>query len=119
MTRGGLQLLLHNNRGSGMGGAENVLRPLREFGVVSAKRWYSVGLMKNSRPESRASIYVHWPYCKSICPYCDFNRYLVTPNSDQTKMGKALLKELDSTIRNHYRHLESPRGLEITSVHAV
>ena len=24
-------------------------------------------------PEANLGIYVHWPYCARICPYCDFN----------------------------------------------
>ncbi len=29
--------------------------------------------------DSRFGIYIHWPWCQSICPYCDFNRYPATP----------------------------------------
>lgn len=25
------------------------------------------------KPEERVALYVHWPYCARICPYCDFN----------------------------------------------
>ena len=24
---------------------------------------------------SETGLYVHWPYCAHICPYCDFNVY--------------------------------------------
>ena len=24
-------------------------------------------------PGSDVAVYVHWPYCARICPYCDFN----------------------------------------------
>ena len=24
-------------------------------------------------PGSDVAVYVHWPYCAKICPYCDFN----------------------------------------------
>ena len=24
-------------------------------------------------PASDLAVYVHWPYCARICPYCDFN----------------------------------------------
>ena len=23
----------------------------------------------------KLGIYVHWPFCKSLCPYCDFNSH--------------------------------------------
>ncbi|MCI4646051.1 MAG: coproporphyrinogen III oxidase, partial [Hyphomonadaceae bacterium] len=26
-------------------------------------------------PDYGFGIYVHWPYCARICPYCDFNVY--------------------------------------------
>ena len=28
--------------------------------------------MTDDRPDGVA-VYVHWPYCARICPYCDFN----------------------------------------------
>ena len=31
-------------------------------------------LIKNS--ENLLSLYVHWPYCESKCPYCDFNSHV-------------------------------------------
>lgn len=40
------------------------------------------------------SLYVHWPFCKSKCPYCDFNSY-VRPEVDENAWHDALLKELD------------------------
>ena len=40
------------------------------------------------------ALYIHWPFCKSKCPYCDFNSH-VRDSIDQTRWQKALLAELD------------------------
>ena len=43
-------------------------------------------------------VYVHWPFCKSKCPYCDFNSH-VRDGIDQTRWRDALLKELEHAAR--------------------
>ncbi len=40
------------------------------------------------------SVYFHWPYCKSKCPYCDFFK-LVQKNVDQASVVDGYIKELD------------------------
>lgn len=40
------------------------------------------------------AIYVHWPFCRSKCPYCDFNSH-VRERIDQARWRRALLAELD------------------------
>ncbi|HUC63410.1 MAG TPA: radical SAM family heme chaperone HemW [Alphaproteobacteria bacterium] len=39
-------------------------------------------------------VYVHWPFCLSKCPYCDFNSH-VRERIDETRWRRALLAELD------------------------
>ncbi|MEO5373206.1 MAG: radical SAM family heme chaperone HemW [Alphaproteobacteria bacterium] len=39
-------------------------------------------------------IYVHWPFCVSKCPYCDFNSR-VAGEIDQARWRRALLRDLD------------------------
>ena len=41
----------------------------------------------------KLSIYIHWPFCKSKCPYCDFNSH-VRENIDQQNWNKAYLAEI-------------------------
>ncbi len=39
-------------------------------------------------------IYVHWPFCASKCPYCDFNSHVRAGGVDQPRFAKALTREL-------------------------
>ncbi len=40
-------------------------------------------------------IYVHWPFCASKCPYCDFNSHVRPGGVDQARYGRALVRELE------------------------
>ena len=40
------------------------------------------------------ALYVHWPFCLSKCPYCDFNSH-VRDSVDQARWRDALMRELD------------------------
>jgi putative oxygen-independent coproporphyrinogen III oxidase len=39
-------------------------------------------------------LYVHWPFCRAKCPYCDFNSH-VAPQVDEERFARALLGEID------------------------
>src|SRR5689334_24935626 len=43
-------------------------------------------------------IYVHWPFCVSKCPYCDFNSH-VRASIDQDSWREALLADLAHEAR--------------------
>ncbi|WP_233352109.1 radical SAM family heme chaperone HemW [Pseudogemmobacter humi] len=54
--------------------------------------------MKHSAPEDWQeggfALYIHWPFCKAKCPYCDFNSH-VRQRIDQDEWRRAYLAELD------------------------
>ena len=52
-------------------------------------------------------LYLHWPYCESKCPYCDFNSH-VASHIDQKQWQHAYLSEIDRLGREtHGRILNS------------
>lgn len=48
------------------------------------------------------AIYIHWPFCKKKCPYCDFNSH-VREQVDMAAWKNALLGEL----RYHHAHSDA------------
>ena len=46
-------------------------------------------------PQNGFGVYVHWPFCARICPYCDFNVYR-DRGADAAKWSSALVRDLES-----------------------
>jgi oxygen-independent coproporphyrinogen-3 oxidase len=46
----------------------------------------------------KLALYIHWPFCLSKCPYCDFNSH-VRGSIDENAWEEALLKELDHSAK--------------------
>jgi len=44
------------------------------------------------------ALYVHWPFCRAKCPYCDFNSH-VAPAVDEVQWTRALVAEIDRSAR--------------------
>jgi len=40
------------------------------------------------------AVYIHWPFCRSKCPYCDFNSH-VRDSVDAARWTRALLSDLE------------------------
>ncbi len=53
------------------------------------------------------AVYVHWPYCARICPYCDFNVY-------KRKADDGLIPAILTDL-SYWRERSGPR--QITSIH--
>ena len=54
--------------------------------------------MKKINPPSPIGLYIHWPFCLSKCPYCDFNSH-VRDSYDLKLWEKALLQEISWTYQ--------------------
>ena len=55
-------------------------------------------------PKKHLAIYVHWPFCLSKCPYCDFNSH-VQKLVDKTRWRKALCSDLNHKVKTTNQHL--------------
>src|SRR5438270_1301307 len=54
------------------------------------------------------AVYIHWPFCRSKCPYCDFNSH-VRERIDEARWTSALLADLE-------RQAELARDREVVSI---
>ena len=43
---------------------------------------------------ARLGVYVHWPYCAKICPYCDFNVVRDRKQAEQGALADAIVADL-------------------------
>ena len=59
-------------------------------------------------PDPGFGLYVHWPFCRSKCPYCDFNSH-VREAIDQERWRAALLRELEQAAAG-------TEGRQLTSI---
>ena len=41
-------------------------------------------------------VYVHWPYCARICPYCDFNVHRVRRPDEPAALARAIVADLEA-----------------------
>src|SRR3981189_3284042 len=49
-----------------------------------------------SQPEP-FGVYVHWPFCRAKCPYCDFNSHVRHGGVDQGRFVRAFTAEIAAT----------------------
>jgi oxygen-independent coproporphyrinogen-3 oxidase len=54
-------------------------------------------------------VYVHWPFCLSKCPYCDFNSHVRHAPIDEERYARAFAREIATTAAR------AP-GREVTSI---
>src|SRR5882757_9641978 len=54
-------------------------------------------------------VYIHWPFCASKCPYCDFNSHVRAGGIDEARFLRAYLSEL-----RHWAELAP--GRQVTSI---
>lgn len=52
---------------------------------------------RDDRAKDDVALYVHWPYCTRVCPYCDFNVVRDRGRADeQAALARAILADLEA-----------------------
>jgi putative oxygen-independent coproporphyrinogen III oxidase len=72
-------------------------------------RHSSVSELIVSTMDQAFGIYVHWPFCRAKCPYCDFNSHVRHGGVDEARFAAAYLAEL-----RHFASLAP--GRSVTSI---
>jgi len=47
--------------------------------------------------EQKFGVYIHWPFCLSKCPYCDFNSHVRHAGVDEGRFARAFAAEIAAT----------------------
>jgi len=64
--------------------------------------------MISENPEAAGfGVYVHWPFCASKCPYCDFNSHVRHGGVDQAEFSEGFVREI-----RHVGGLTGPRTVD-------
>jgi putative oxygen-independent coproporphyrinogen III oxidase len=50
-----------------------------------------------SNRDEAFGVYVHWPFCLSKCPYCDFNSHVRHTAIDEDRFARAFAREIETT----------------------
>src|SRR4051812_27935181 len=76
-----------------------------------SSNWRRSALASAARPRGAQAfgVYVHWPFCLSKCPYCDFNSHVRHAPVDEARFVHAFSREIETTAAR------AP-GREVTSI---
>ena len=55
------------------------------------------GLSVHESDAPQFGVYIHWPFCLSKCPYCDFNSHVRRAEIDEPRFVRAFAAEIAAT----------------------
>jgi putative oxygen-independent coproporphyrinogen III oxidase len=84
-------------------------------------------MMLNMSLPSPFAVYVHWPFCLSKCPYCDFNSHVRHAGVDEARFVRAIESEIaaaaarvpDRTVSTIFFGGGTPSLMQPSSVQAI
>ena len=51
-------------------------------------------MIRHPTQDAGFGVYLHWPFCQSKCPYCDFNSHVRTAGIDEERYVEAFRREI-------------------------
>src|SRR5579871_2916836 len=78
-------------------------------GLALSSNWRSAALASAPHHQEAFGVYVHWPFCLSKCPYCDFNSHVRHAAIDEDRFTRAFAREIETTASR-------TGGREVTSI---
>jgi oxygen-independent coproporphyrinogen-3 oxidase len=64
--------------------------------------------LSGADPATAFGVYVHWPFCLSKCPYCDFNSHVRHAPIDEERFVRAFTREIETmALRSRGRKVSS------------
>src|ERR1700692_1045820 len=62
-----------------------------------SSNWRRSALTSAPEKVKAFGVYVHWPFCLSKCPYCDFNSHVRHAPIDEERFARAFAREIETT----------------------
>src|SRR6202521_2422011 len=73
-----------------------------------SSNWRRSALTSAGSKREAFGVYVHWPFCLSKCPYCDFNSHVRHAPVDEDRFTRAFAREIETTAaRAPWREVSS------------
>src|SRR5437868_13928361 len=69
-------------------------------GRAPSSNWRRSALASAERDRAKGAafgVYLHWPFCLSKCPYCDFNSHVRHAPIDEERFARAFAREIETT----------------------
>src|SRR3954468_14061423 len=70
---------------------------LRRVDDARRRRCHITAMIDHPTRDAGFGVYVHWPFCASKCPYCDFNSHVRHSPVDQERFLAAFRREMGRT----------------------
>src|SRR6202045_4888893 len=62
-----------------------------------SSNWRRSALTSAGGKREAFGVYVHWPFCLSNCPFCDFNSHVRHAPVDEDRFARAFAREIETT----------------------